>query len=917
MTNSIDSILRNESLFAAVGSAHIGGRDGIVQLLKDKGFKLSLVHSSFTGETVKKTDNLPDASWQSFTDEKNAFSIDVPSQPFDFTLVEEIKDSKMSVDLGNGIFYIYFSIKFPVQGKKNKEKMFDRFTDNYEKIYDKIEQKKKIEVDGVKGIEFIGYQNSFFKTTLTRVRILIRDGQVLLLGAGGASHVIKNKKSTQKFFNSLKWLELKYVEADNRLKNQTGAFATTFPTEPVYRKTPSAFYPEDPLAISDVHLWVSVSSYGQFMVRYNDQPSGYVFEDLEYAYSENANAFSKIAETEIELEDVAIGNVTGKKFSTISQGMKVEVHMYIRGNRFYMFFSQGYETEKFNASSKAFFESIEFTPMEQTPPQLKRLENCNISFSTPGTIRSIHQEDGYDDDEIHLYASKDSLSGDQWLYSIETLSPYYYCPSGDSFLQSIKGIGMMYNDTILYSKIDSTNGIKFLDELIHVRNANQYRYSRAISDNSTLYSIEVYTSTKTSNPLSFFDYLNFKLEARDTNSIYVPKFELLINDLESSDTNKVKKAKEHLRDFLPAQSELKAIQQKLLEETNSTEQGWNSQQSSLLDLLGYFKSPSDSINEFYEEYYFSNDSSSIKSDILVQYLNLDSSAANTFILELIEKQELPSYNYYPRSFFWHYNTSSQLFCDNIDQLSKLKEYNAYHFIWYQLLRNAIQDTNLTMEVRKSLFTNHHEDFKNQIMLSLNKDSLGIAENRILNHGFHLYSDSIFYDNEILQQYLNSKHQYQSYRAIESFAEHGIKIPSDKLNQILEGTYYRASIMRYFLKNNQPDQIPSKYWKQKELSAFLMINYINEYDYLGLENSDIKKSSKHKISIEEKSYAYYSYEIKTEDNTTIIGIQGPFEKGKKYQLNDDLTNYRYNPEKDKDEVLKELIKESLEWMKSNK
>lgn len=57
MTKSIDSLAKQGSLFAAVGAAHLGGKKGIIQLLRDKGYTVMPVIDVLTekGQQQKKT----------------------------------------------------------------------------------------------------------------------------------------------------------------------------------------------------------------------------------------------------------------------------------------------------------------------------------------------------------------------------------------------------------------------------------------------------------------------------------------------------------------------------------------------------------------------------------------------------------------------------------------------------------------------------------------------------------------------------------------------------------------------------------------------------------------------------------------------------------------------------------------------
>ncbi|MGK4566208.1 TraB/GumN family protein [Flavobacterium sp. 3HN19-14] len=56
MAKSIDSLARTGSLFAAVGAAHLAGKGGIIQLLRNKGYTVTPIIDVFTesGPSRKK-----------------------------------------------------------------------------------------------------------------------------------------------------------------------------------------------------------------------------------------------------------------------------------------------------------------------------------------------------------------------------------------------------------------------------------------------------------------------------------------------------------------------------------------------------------------------------------------------------------------------------------------------------------------------------------------------------------------------------------------------------------------------------------------------------------------------------------------------------------------------------------------------
>lgn len=57
MANSMEKIMEEKSLFAAIGAAHLAGKEGVIQLLRDKGYTVKPVSTEFSevGKDLKKT----------------------------------------------------------------------------------------------------------------------------------------------------------------------------------------------------------------------------------------------------------------------------------------------------------------------------------------------------------------------------------------------------------------------------------------------------------------------------------------------------------------------------------------------------------------------------------------------------------------------------------------------------------------------------------------------------------------------------------------------------------------------------------------------------------------------------------------------------------------------------------------------
>lgn len=145
MVKSIDSLVKKGSLFAAVGAAHIPGKKGIVELLREKGYTVNPIFSDYT-EKGKNQKKLIEQTFvkPKYTDFKSSDQI-ITARLFDNVQVSN--KSISSPDLSNGSF---IQIKrLPLHNYLlEKSKRFNHKTLDslfYENIQGEIISKKFIE----------------------------------------------------------------------------------------------------------------------------------------------------------------------------------------------------------------------------------------------------------------------------------------------------------------------------------------------------------------------------------------------------------------------------------------------------------------------------------------------------------------------------------------------------------------------------------------------------------------------------------------------------------------------------------------------------------------------------------------------------------------------------------------------------
>src|SRR5690606_24535840 len=106
--NTIDSVLQNSTLFSGVDAAHLPGEDGVIELLRQKGYTVEPVFSE-----VSKKSNLfreeidqtvKPVAFSTQISEDSLFSVDAPGKFYKILNAGQLK-YYIHADMVNGSFY--------------------------------------------------------------------------------------------------------------------------------------------------------------------------------------------------------------------------------------------------------------------------------------------------------------------------------------------------------------------------------------------------------------------------------------------------------------------------------------------------------------------------------------------------------------------------------------------------------------------------------------------------------------------------------------------------------------------------------------------------------------------------------------------------------------------------------------------
>ena len=214
MTASIEKLIANKSTFVAVGSGHLGGKEGIISLLKKDGYTVVPLSGEFVGYRSDLSEKQED--WKVFSPKDMPFSFALPTEEMK-TESQEMETEKGMVKMHmfgyepteeDSPVKIYMTIFTTTINGENSETItkeelkafFDESQTGMEARYGKeMDIAKDINIQGYPGRD---YQTSFMggMAQVYMRTLLVKDGFIIMQIFETSAAETKR----QKYFDSLK-----------------------------------------------------------------------------------------------------------------------------------------------------------------------------------------------------------------------------------------------------------------------------------------------------------------------------------------------------------------------------------------------------------------------------------------------------------------------------------------------------------------------------------------------------------------------------------------------------------------------------------------------------------------------------------------------------------------------------------------
>jgi|GEM_PF-3705714 len=834
MVHKMDSILKLKSLFTAVGAAHLGGKKGMVTLLKNKGYTLSPVKATFNNTEIPEIPVQFD-NWQLFKETSLGYQVKIPNIPEKNTLNGD-RFFNMSFDYHNEHVYMFGVIRKPV--KANAGLAFIKSM--------------------VQGENAYTIKDSTFTEEITSYQAEVRNGESMY------------RVQTYEKFNNL-YVFAALDDVNNNLYNPyiNHFFESITISEPEVKPTKFELYTDSIAGFQTTYLkefkkiqrevdnpidaasepyqmnivnGVSNDDGTSYLIRYNDFPLGYFLEEETKVVDQYK---SSLVDRNFVVTNDTVFQRNGKKIIQLSvavpeRAYSGKIEIYYRGNRNYMLFSLSENTTAEFDENIPFFQDFKYLPLQSKTFISKTDGVHKISFHFPSKNEITFEEDETSEfDDFIIHVGKDEGTGGCYLVSVARFRPYFYTKDLNGYIDNlITETYMAKQDSILDKKV-----IKNKDRSVYkytmkspLTNILKY-YQITVKENLFISKIayvgeeeiELDGFKKFTQPIQFPETEKF--------SINKSKTKKLLTDLQSTDSITFNKAKNALYYYLfddkDASDIIDILPKRHLDDTLQYENSKNL----LLQNLLVLNLTEKEIKQL-KKVYLSNDlSSSLAEDILIAFPN-DLEYRN-HLKEMIRQLPLNEDSHYSSMIFNVFNSKKDTLpsqdVDFLLELSSRKDLKnaVFSIISEQLKKNPYLKKEITLKLPEIT-----QDFANKIAQfqeDKKQDStatLSYSVYRYLSIFESLDKNKI----EPLQNNISKAFEIEDQfvwvgtRTLLLFIEKDLNYPEAFFNLKMEDPYSRFEIMQALIKNSKMGAIPESYLSAEsftELSAYYEV--VEYYD----------------------------------------------------------------------------------------
>lgn len=859
MSSRIDSMSHVRTTVFAIGAAHLPGQDGLIELLKKKGFSVTPVFSS---KKIKPSDyKVKEVAikWYDVKDENGLYTVSMPGMAGDMDYYGFMK-MKLFYDPFSSTVYMTSAMNTPYS-KQMGDSLFDNLANEFFGSV-KSRKSKPVTVNNIPGFEYESNNDSY-----SRGYLLFKEGKMYMALARSMKKTPSGATEISRFLHSFSINKMVAAKENSfHYVNKTKAYELMLPTPPQSAAelmagakdstiNNEAFYCVDPATGNYFFFGTNESAPGYFII--NDSS---ILARLGQAQREKLKMiYIDTFFTNNHSRNLILGGLNS------NAGLMVKAQFRFRGNRWYALVVV-YDSSKDQTPIRQFFDS--FSTLEYAKTNWSIQASADKLFQTwaPGNFNLAKPDE--EEENKSVYHSFDSTRGDTYSLILEKFSKYLW-HNDDSTFWKLMVTGNTSSDSVLSSKKIQNGEVKGYEYELNQKGSSNIKRVRMLLDADrmfTLITIQAGQEIHNDNNNQFFE--NFRIDQPSSGpGLFVSKAELLLNDIASADSTTANAARDYLSKASFNKANLPLLHRALLIHYTEEESMDNEQVKMQISRIIRNLNDSSSFTFAKNNYPISDDTTR---NALLNIMASFPTHENFIILKNILKNNTSRIA--PDDYF------ATLFTDSIALAARVLP-ELLPLVKDSIMSASIID--IAKHVADSGLLNKAQLIPYEPeLLHLSEKSYNGLEKFPYDYQFVKYNLQELIaklntsaSNAMLQRWSEGSHNYLKYYAVLYLLQNKQPIKVNAVNDLGENKYTRIPLYDTLKFYNKLKLYPAKYALQKSFAESLVFSADDDYDI-----DEVVFLSEKIIEFQGKKSKFYFFKMgygEGDDRQYILAGAGPF------------------------------------------
>ncbi|WP_164510829.1 TraB/GumN family protein [Nonlabens xiamenensis] len=874
MADRFALLTQGQTLFAAVGAAHLPGKSGVLELLRKKKFKVRKAEATFEKPNMELLKEYGLAQWSVKRYEELGYEVKIPGA-LQYEITFEAGDTEMTTDPTNAISVFHYALPIPNHNSIGNDTLLATLS---KRIIEEDRSKKyrinPLEKSSKNYTSLVDVDS----TLHSRLDFYCEHNQIYVFGAS-YDPLIANQQVLDEYFKNIKIFKPKEKKQEvEELHSENGAFIVEFPL-PYQNKTVTRSLELDGLEHSLIfHQYYNVdrSTNSMSMLLHADKPMGYYIEDQDLAVEEVIQSWAQKNTTVLSQDRIDWNGYVAYDF-LVKSALNIEmlVRVIYRGNRNYILLYKDAGVKSNTNTSNSFFNSFKFK--DYLAPEYKHHQMDHFTVDLPGPFRTETDTTEMNHAiflETKSYMGHEKFSGDSFGISVTAMGDYFHTKDIAQFLKDT--IEEMEGSEVRIENLrDFQHGnIQGMEYLIRYPKSTVVKTSRVFFAENYLINQFKHADAQSFDDGRFDRFWDsFQSNSDQKPDFNVSTSEELLTDLTSEDPATYQKAHDALEYYLFDKKDGRRLMEMIKSDFPNDSLYYGTTNMLILSLAEL--KDDQYLNEL-KSFYLENASDYNQAMIMQSLPYFESSRMNDLYFDLamtklpesIDEMDFPFLEVEHDSLFDlnHYG-------DRILEIQKNKlELRPYTLAYLTRRANdSIFGRKFLMQKLEAL----QEQFAQDVAIFLDEQNNVSLDGYVDSH-LNLYME-MFDALDVKSPFLKSNakkifldpHEktYDHFQAFNYYLDQGGEYDTDAIRSFMKPLMYRFEAMEALVERKLYHLTPRSYYQPREMGRLSMFNALYDYDY----NSGQLHEFLGEIKIDGAEYLAYQYHFDGESENKYLAV----------------------------------------------